>query len=196
MQLATFIPTFLADSGARFLEVAAPLLGGAEPSALVQPDFGTIVWTWVTFGALCLVLLGVAWKPINKSLAEREDRIGGQVKRAEEANAKAEALVAEYGAKLETVKTEAQAIIAEGKADAEKLRQKIEAQARTEADRLMAGAVRDVTLAKEAALAELREATADLAVAMAAKAVGKVLTAEDESRLREACLAEMAGGVA
>jgi F-type H+-transporting ATPase subunit b len=192
MQLATFIPTFLAESGAYM----APLLGGAAPSDLVQPDFGTIVWTWVTFGALCLTLLIVAWKPINKSLAEREDRIGGQVKRAEEANAKAEALVAEYNARLDEVKTEAQAIIAEGKADAEKLRQKIEAEARTEADRLMAGAVRDVTLAKEAALAELREATADMAVQMAAKSIGKVLTAEDETRLREECLAEMAGGAA
>jgi F-type H+-transporting ATPase subunit b len=190
MHLATFIPTLLAESGA----LLAPLLSGAEPSALVQPDFGTILWTWVTFGALCLVLFLVAWKPINKSLAEREDRIGGQVKRAEEANAKAEALVAEYSAKLDEVKTEAQAIIAEGKADAEKLRQKIEADARSEADRLMAGALRDVTLAKEAALAELRQATADLAVEMAAKSIGKVLKPEDETRLREECLAEMAGG--
>jgi F-type H+-transporting ATPase subunit b len=190
MHLATYIPTFLAESGA----LVAPLLGGAEPSALVQPDFGTIVWTWVTFGALCLTLLIVAWKPINKSLAEREDRIGGQVKRAEEAHAKAEALVVEYTAKLDEVKTEAQAIIAEGKADAEKLRQKIEAEARTEADRLMAGAVRDVTLAKEAALAELRQTTADLAVEMAARSIGRVLSPDDQTRLREECLTELAGG--
>ena len=185
------IPTALAGGGGGAW--ALPLLAGASPGSLVTPDLGTMVWTWATFLLLFLLVKVFAWKPIAKSLEAREERIAGDVKRAEEARAKAEGLVAEYQKRLDQIRGEAQAIIAEGKADAEKVREKILADARTEGERLLAGATRDVTLAKQAALAELRAAAADLAVELSARALGRTLSPQDEQRLRQECLAELAG---
>ena len=173
-----------------------PLLagGGDKPGGLdlVLPNPGTMVWTWAIFLLLFLVLWKFAWGPISKSLHEREQRIRGDVGRAEAALAAAEAKAQEYQQKLSDIRGEAQALIAEGKADAEKLRAKIEADARAEAKRLIEEARREVGLAKDAALAELREAAADMAMTMAAKAAGKILTPADEKRLRQEALAELA----
>jgi F-type H+-transporting ATPase subunit b len=168
--------------------------GGSDASGLdlVLPNPGTMVWTWAIFLLLFLVLWKFAWGPIAKSLHEREQRIHGDVNRAEEARAKAEALAKQYEAKLSEIRGEAQAIIAEGKADAERLRVKMEADARSEAKRMVDEARREVALAKDAALAELREAAADMAMSMAAKAAGKILTPADEKRLRQEALAELA----
>lgn len=172
-----------------------PLLsgGGEEPGGLdlVLPNPGTMVWTWAIFIVLFLVLWKFAWGPISKSLEEREQRIHGDVNRAEQALAQADAKAKEYEQKLSDIRGEAQAIIAEGKADAEKLRKKIEDEARAEAARLVEEARREVGLAKDAAVAELREAAADMAMEMAAKAAGKILKPADEKRLREEALAEL-----
>lgn len=170
---------------------ALPLLAGGGGS-LVTPDLGTMVWTWTIFVLLLLILWKFAWGPIAKSLEAREERIRGDVNRAEEALARAEGKAKEYEQKLSDIRGEAQAIIAEGKADAEKLRTKIEADARSEAKRLVDEARREVGLAKDAALHELREAAADMAMTMAAKAAGKILTPADEKRLRQEALAELA----
>ena len=153
-----------------------------------------MVWTWLIFVLLLLFLWKFAWGPIAKSLDEREQRIHGDVNRAEEALKAAEAKGQEYAQKLSDIRGEAQALIAEGKSDAEKLRAKIEAAARAEAARLVDEARREVTLAKDAALHELREAAADMAMEMAAKAAGKIIKPADEKRLREEALAELAGG--
>jgi F-type H+-transporting ATPase subunit b len=176
-----------------WFSVCTPLLagGGADSTSLVTPGLGTMVWTWVIFTLLLLVVGKIAWGPISRSLTEREARIHGDVNRAEEALARAEAKAQEYQQKLSDIRGEAQAIIAEGKADADKLRQKIDAEARAEASRLIAEARREVSLAKDAAVAELREAAADMAMTMASKAAGKILTPADEKRLRAEALAEL-----
>ncbi|MCI0341086.1 MAG: F0F1 ATP synthase subunit B [Planctomycetales bacterium] len=174
--------------------LASPLLlaegGGAS---LITPELGTVVWTVATFAVLFFLLWWFAWGPISKALEAREHRIEGDVKRAEEARLEAERLIAEHQRKLDQVRDEAQAIIAEGKADGEKLRETILSEARAEAERTLTRARRDVDLAKEQALLEIRQAVAALAVQMAEKAVGRVLSPAEESRLRDECLAEFAG---
>src|ERR1051325_5559738 len=102
--------------------------------ALLQPNTGLVIWTVVTFLCLVLVLTKAAWKPILDGLNNRESKIKSDLERAEEARREAETLRQNFEGQLAVAQKNIQNMMAQAKADGEKTRAQLLADAREEAE--------------------------------------------------------------
>ena len=140
---------------------------------------------WVAFGFLCflalLAYLG-AHRKVIAALDQRQDRIKNELDQARRLREEAQALLGEFERKAREAESEAQAIIASAKAEAERLAAEAKAKAEDFVSRRTKMAETKIAQAEAQAVADVRSAAADAAVAAAEKilstaAKGKV--AED-----------------
>jgi F-type H+-transporting ATPase subunit b len=140
---------------------------------------------WVALAFLCflglLAYLG-AYRKVIEALDQRGARIKGELEQARRLREEAQALLAEFEQKAREAETEAEAIIAGAKAEAERLAAEAKARAEDFVARRTKMAETKIAQAEAQALADVRSAAADAAVAAAEKilataAKGKV--AED-----------------
>ncbi len=154
--------------------------GGSSPFA---GDFGTALWTLVIFGLVLFVLGRFVWPQILLALKKREEFIFESLSKAKADREAAEARLKEYDTKLQAARDEATAIVEEGRRDAEVLRQKIDEQARADADASRERALRDIALAKDTAVKELYSLSATLATDVAGRIIKKELDAAGHEQL-------------
>lgn len=141
------------------------------------------IFTFIVFLLLVAVLWKFAWGPISHGLEKREHHIADQIAAAERANAEAKQMLSEYERKLASAQDEVRAIIDEARRDATVTQQEILAQARADAAAEMDRAKREVQTAKDQALRELAETSANLAVELAGKIIRTQLDANQHARL-------------
>lgn len=143
------------------------------------------LWTAIVFVVVLLILWKAAWGPIAEGLTKREQQIAAQIAQAEQSNVEARQLLADYQQKLSTARDEVRAILEQGRRDAEQLGhqliEKAKGEAATERDRSLA----QIEAATGAALKELAERSATLAVQLAGKIVRTKLEPKDHARLIE-----------
>ena len=144
---------------------------------------GLMVWTVVTFVVLLLVLSKYAWKPLLKSLQEREDNIRDALGQAEKAREEASELVKQNEVNLARAEEEYQKIVREGKAFAEKLKEEIVAKANAQAQRQLQQAKEEIQRDVDAARQQLRTEVADLAVQAAGKILDESLDAQKHRKI-------------
>ena len=102
-----------------YLALLASSEGAAgAPESPFTVNFGLFFWTWIVFGMLFLLLKKYAWPAILSMTEQREETIRRHLGEAEEAHAKAQALLAEQQKLLGESRTQAQAIMAEAKSAA------------------------------------------------------------------------------
>jgi F-type H+-transporting ATPase subunit b len=140
---------------------------------------------WVALAFLCflglLAYVGVHRKVIG-ALDARQARIKGELDQARRLREEAQALLGEFERKAREAESEAEAIIASAKAEAERLAAEAKARAEDFVTRRTKMAETKIAQAEAQAVADVRSAAADAAVAAAEKilstaAKGKV--AED-----------------
>lgn len=158
---------------------------------LLSPDSGTIFWTIVTFILLLLILKKYAWKPILKTLGDRENKIKVALYQAEQDQKEAEKLLAEQRELLEKARKESVQIINDSKRSAEASRKELLEQARAEADRLLERAKQEIELSKDAAIEEVKQYTVDIAMLAAQKVVGEILSKEQHLNLIDKYVKEL-----
>ena len=154
------------------------------------PEAQVLLYTIIVFLLLLAALWKFAWGPLMQALDEREARIARKIADAEAANQAALAKLSEYDRKISESKHEAAAIIAEGKRDVEKVREEILAVAHDESAKAMERAKREIHLAKEAAIHQLREELVGLTAGLAAQVIRREVNPEDHRRLIEAAVVE------
>ena len=128
--------------------------------------------------------------PISEGLQKRENEIAAQIAEAQRKNDEARQLLADYEKKLAAAQDEVRGLIEQGRRDAEKVGQQLLEKAREEAGIERQRAVQQIESATLAALKELAERSATLAVDLAGKIVGARLQASDHSRLIEQAVSE------
>ncbi|HXG39612.1 MAG TPA: F0F1 ATP synthase subunit B [Candidatus Limnocylindrales bacterium] len=172
-------------------EVAARLAQeeGAEAGGL------TINLFWIVVSALnFLVFLVLIWafafRPISAMLEDRRARIEQGLRDAEHARRERERAEVERQAALAEARREANEIIARAQKVAQELREADLAATREEVERMRSRAVAEIEAEKERAMADLRTQVADLAIAAASKILGEAMTEERQRRLVEEFLAE------
>jgi len=165
-----------------------------EESAPNPLEFKTdlALWTFVIFIVLFLVLKKFAWKPISESLDRRERHIAENIAAAQRAQDDAKNMLAEYERKLAGAADEVRAMLEEARRDAEGTKQQIVAEAKSAAHAEHERAMREIRTATDAAVEELSQRSADLAVALAGKIVSAKLTGEERSRLVQESLSKFA----
>jgi F-type H+-transporting ATPase subunit b len=157
---------------------AAPALaseGEAPKGGLLTPQGGLMFWTLLVFGVLFFVLSKFAFKPILAAVEGREQALREAMDEAKADRDLAAQLLAEQKQQLDAARADAQKIIADGRATAEKMRNDLLEQTRTQQHDMLERAKRDIEAEKQGAIAELRREAVDLAIAGASKVIEKNL---------------------
>ncbi|MEO1085216.1 MAG: F0F1 ATP synthase subunit B, partial [Acidobacteriota bacterium] len=154
-------------------------------------DLGNVLWTLLTFGLTVFVLGKFVWGPLQSMVAKREDFIRDSLEQAKADRASAEARLAEYEERLAEARAEATALVEEGRRDAEATRVRLEQEARTEADKMVERAKREISIARETAVAELYEHAGRAATDIAGRIVGRELAAADHEKLISDAIQEL-----
>lgn len=153
------------------------------------PAVTTLVVFLVAFGFLYVKV----WPMIVKGLDDREAKIRHEIKSAEEAREQAKSALAEYERELAGARQEASEMIATAKADAKAVAADLRARNEAELTEMKQRATRELQSAKHAAISELHAEAATLAAEIAGKILKREISAEDQKRLVEESLEEMAG---
>jgi F-type H+-transporting ATPase subunit b len=146
----------------------------------------------VVFVIFFLVLRATVWPKILKGLDERESKIRGEIAAAEEARQRATAALAEYEQNLAAARKEAATMIAQAKADAKAAAAELKARNEAELGELKQRAMRELENARRAAVAELHAESANLAADIAARILKREINADDQKRLADDTLGELA----
>ncbi len=150
------------------------------------------LWTGVVFLLLLAILWKFAWGPIRDGLDKREQGIADQIAQAETANEQARELLAVYEKKLEGAKDEVHEILVKARQDAEQAGRALVEKAKASAEAEHQRALRDIDAATAAAIKELADRSALLAVDLAGKIVSAKLSAADHARLIEQAMTNFA----
>ncbi len=164
----------------------------APKGGLLDPDLGTALFTILVFVGLLVILRGAAWKPIIGGLKSREQAIRDSIEAAAKAKAEAERTTRELEAKMAEARQEAALQLQQAKADAVKVADSIRATAETESAALKDRTLRDIEAAKRQAVAEINIHAAELGTAVARKILQRSVTVDDQQRLVDESLAELA----
>jgi F-type H+-transporting ATPase subunit b len=164
-----------------------------EPNPVEEElHLGTFVATVLIFLALFFVLSRTAWKPIMTGLQNREQAIRDSVEAAKKAREDADKSAKDLEAKMVEVQRQAAVQLQQAKADAQKIGEMMRAQAEADSAAIKDRTLRDINAAKQQALAEVNGHAAQLATAIARKILQRNITVDDQQRLVDDSLAELA----
>ena len=133
----------------------------------------------------------ILWKPLQKSFADREDQIKGDLEKAASARKEAEEIMAGYQQKIDEANREAQAILEKAAVMAEATRTEIVSRAQAEAAQIMEQARAEIEKETQEALQDIRRQASELIVAAASKAMARSLTPSVQEHLVREALAEV-----
>ena len=153
------------------------------PPSIFAGGLGNLILTLVIFGTVVFILGTKAWPVLLKALDERERRIRESLEAAKREREESERLLKEYEQQLQQARTEATAIVDEGRRDAEVVRKRVQDEARAEADKMLERARSEITLAKDGAIKELYDQTAELSIDVAGRIIRKEMNADDHRHL-------------
>lgn len=171
--------------------MATPATAYAAGADILLPKPAEFIPALIAFLVIWIILAKLAWPSIVKILDEREEKIGGDLKAAEDARAEAEATVRAQEEKIEAANREAADIIAAAKREAEEERAAILNKAQKDAVAVMAKARDVVESERKKALVDLSSSIVDLSVEIASKIVGNDLTDEQHRALAMRYLEEV-----
>ena len=177
------------------LAVAAATAGGViAPNAAGGSEGLTINLFWVLVSAInFLVLLFIVWtfafRPLAKTLDDRKAAIEQGLKDAEQARRDRESAEAERVATLAEARREANDILARAQKVAQESRDTDIAATREELERMRVRAAAEIKAEKTRAIGELRGEVADLALAAAGRVVGETMSDDRQRRLVQEFLA-------
>lgn len=156
------------------------------------PETNEIIWGAIGF----VVVFGfLAWKgmpAIKKAMADRTEKIQGDIDAAETTKAEAEQVKATYEASLADAKAESARIIEEARQAADQLKADQQTRLNEELATMRAQAQADIDQAKSQAMAELQNEVTSIAVGAAEQVVGANLDREAQARLVEEYINQVA----
>ena len=146
-------------------------------------DLGHAIIAIAIFLLLLLVLGKYAWRPVIAQLRDREDRIGQSVSQAEKRQKQAADLLAEYQAQMQGAREQAERLLASSRGEAAEHRDALLAQGRRQAEHALTYAKREIAMARDEAMQDMRETTARMAIELAGQILRRELTPDDQDRL-------------
>ena len=148
---------------------------------------GVNFWTALFVLINTLTIFFVAKKfligPVMQIIQDRQNEIDGMYSDAGKAKEDAEAMQAEYTAKLSEAHAASERIIKEAVARAQHREEEIIRQANADASAIMDKASADIAMEKKKALNDAKDEISGVAMAIAEKVVERQLNADDQSKL-------------
>lgn len=140
----------------------------------------------LNFLILVVILTKVAYKPLMKVLAEREEKIAKSIKSAEQDEIAAKKLLVDYQKQLASARIEAQEIVDKATKLAAEEREAGIAETRAEIERMRKSAQADIERDRELAVAKLKGEVVALSMAAAAK----IITSNIDEKVNEQLVSE------
>ena len=165
---------------------------GEGGPGLTEVHLPTLIATIAVFVCLLIVLRLTAWKPIMAGLQSREQAIRDSIEAAQRAKVAADQTTHDLEAKMAEVQRQAAQQLALAKADALKMADTIRAQAESESAALKDRTIREINSAKQQALTEINAHAATLGTTVAKKILQREVNTNDQQRLVDESLAELA----
>jgi F-type H+-transporting ATPase subunit b len=165
-----------------------------EAPSPILPETNEIIWGGLAFLILLVVLWKFALPGVRNMMQQREDRIRGDLERAEQAKAEGESVLAEYQSQLADARNEAGRIIEEARQSADQLKRDLTARAEADAADIRARAQQDVELATDRATADLRSRMAELSIELAEKVVERNLDRDTQTALIDSYIDDVGNG--
>ena len=142
-----------------------------------------MIWTLIAFGVTFFVLKKVAFKPIQKTIDDRRDKIRDAVDEADAARDEARDLLEQNRAILAEARTESAQILAEARKVADAQIQRAKDEAEVERLRRLEDTRKQIDAETSRAIDQIRGEVADLTLEATQRVVGKVLDSDDQRRL-------------
>jgi F-type H+-transporting ATPase subunit b len=146
------------------------------------PQVPDLIYGGFVFLVVLVIFIVVVIPRLNAMLDARSDAIEGGIKRAEIAEAAAEAKKGEYEAALAEARAEAGRIRDQARADGAKIVAEAKEQATVEAARVTANAQLQIEAERTAALVSLRAEVGSLAIDLASGVIGESLVSDKRSK--------------
>jgi F-type H+-transporting ATPase subunit b len=160
-------------------------------SFLVSPNVGLMIWTLVVFGLTMYFLAKVAFPRISEALDRRQKAIEESIDHAERIRLEADELLREYRERLAEARGQADEIVARARRTAEVAESETLAEARAKREEMMQQTRRDIETETRRAIQQIRAEVADLTVLATEKVTRKTLDSADQRRLVDEALAEL-----
>jgi len=164
-----------------------------KPPALLNLRWDLGLWTLVVFIALFLILKKWAWGPMLEGLQRREDNIRNAAEEAKRAREEMARMQADFEKKMAQAYQEIPQIMEEARRDANNLMEEMRAKAQAEIQADRQRLRREIEMARDQALHDLWNQSAQLATLISAKAIRGQLAPEHHRRLVDEALAELRG---
>jgi len=143
--------------------------------ALIRPESGLMFWTIFIFLLLVLILSKTAWKPLMKSVEDRERAVRHDREGAEKARAEAEKIKAELDERLSVFKAEAERRLEQASAEGQRERLLILEDARKAAGLLVDSARKELAAQQGELEKQLKDKVSEIAFMAAEKVLLKTI---------------------
>lgn len=157
----------------------------SPPHIFTPVRIDLLIWTLVVFLTLFFLLKKTAWGPILEGLHKREEAIRGAVEEAKLARKETEEVRAKFQKEMDEAFAKIPHMMDEARRDAARLAEEMKAKSaadiQADRDRLR----REIEMAKDQALQEIWNQTANLVAQTSAKVIPRQLSEEDHRRLVE-----------
>jgi len=157
---------------------------------LLTPELGLFVWTLIAFIIVFLILKKFAWKPILSSLNEREKGIADSIASAERVKSEMATMQAENQKIMAEAREERTQMLKEAKDLKDKIVNEAKDQAKAEASKIISDARVQIDHLKMAAMTEVKNEVAALALQVAEKVLRKNLSTDADQSNYAKMLAE------
>ena len=181
------LPSAVGALVAVILTAPTPALAAFD---ILVPKPAEFIPALVAFIVIWVILAKLVWPTVLKTLDARQQTIQNNLDAAEQAKVEAAEALKKAEAAVDEAQIQADDIVAEAKKTAEASRAAIIEKANADAKQITDRARENIDAERNAAMAELVDQAADLAVDLASKIIGEHLDVETQKRLIEKSLAE------
>jgi len=147
---------------------------------LLQPDLGLMIWNLIGFLIVLFILGKFAWKPILKSLKERETGIADAIATADKVRAEMAQLKSENEALMAKAREERAIMIREAKETGDKMIAEAKDKAKAEYDKIVSEAQQAIWQQKNAALIDVKNQVGNLVIEVTEKVLRRELANKTE----------------
>lgn len=147
---------------------------------LLTPQIGLFVWNVLAFFILFFILRKFAWKPILKSLKDRETTVADSLATAEKVKAEMAQLKSDNEVLLAQAREERAQLLKEARETKDKIINEAKAQAKIEASKIIADAQVAIEQQKMAALTDVKNQVGSLVIEVSEKILRKELANKND----------------
>ena len=148
---------------------------------------------WLNVAILTAVMIYILYKPVKKFMADRTERIRGDIESARRNNEETQRIKAEYESKLADIGKEREEILDKARREANNEHDRIVFAAQEEAKHMKTRAEDEIRVERENAADEIRVQIVEISALMASRFIEKAIDHETQVKYINEALADWSG---